>query len=52
MLYFDGIDVSECIDGNKTSISKECVICHYYPGERAIQIFPIFARRHWLKITS
>ena len=30
MLYFDGIDVSEGIDVNKTSASKECDICHYW----------------------
>ena len=29
MLYFDRIDVSEGIDVNKTSASKECDICHY-----------------------
>ena len=29
MLYFDRIDVSEGIDVNKTSSSKECDICHY-----------------------
>ena len=29
MLYFDRIDVSERIDGFKTSASKECDICHY-----------------------
>ena len=29
MLYFDRIDVSEGIDVNKTSKSKECNICHY-----------------------
>ena len=29
MLYFDRIDVSEEIDFNKTSASKECDICHY-----------------------
>ena len=29
MLYFDRIDVSEGIDINKTSASKECDICHY-----------------------
>ena len=29
MLYFDKIDVSEGIDINKTSASKECDICHY-----------------------
>ena len=29
MLYFDRIEVSEEIDVNKTSASKECDICHY-----------------------
>ena len=29
MLYFDTNDVSEGIDFNKTSASKECDICHY-----------------------
>ena len=29
MLYFDRIDVSEGIDVNKTSASKEPDICHY-----------------------
>ena len=29
MLYFDRIDVSEGINVNKTSASKECIICHY-----------------------
>ena len=29
MLYLDRIDVSEGIDVNKTSASKECDICHY-----------------------
>ena len=29
MLYYDRIDVSEGIDVNKTSKSKECDICHY-----------------------
>ena len=29
MLHFDRIDVSERIDLNKTSPSKECDICHY-----------------------
>ena len=28
MLYFDRINVSEGIDVNKTSASKECDICH------------------------
>ena len=30
MLYFDRIEVSEGIDVNKTSSSKECDICHYW----------------------
>ena len=30
MLYFDRIDVSEGIDVNKTSASKEYDICHYW----------------------
>ena len=30
MLYFDRIDVSEGIDVNKTSESKERNICHYW----------------------
>ena len=29
MLCYDRIDVSEGIDINKTSASKECDICHY-----------------------
>ena len=30
MLYLDRIDVSEGIDVNKTSESKECDVCHYW----------------------
>ena len=30
MLQYDRIDVSEEIDINKTSKSKECKICHYW----------------------
>ena len=29
MLYYDKISVSEGIDINKTSTSKECNICHH-----------------------
>ena len=29
MLYYDRIDVSEGVDVNKTSASKECDVCHY-----------------------
>ena len=30
MLEYDGIDISEGIDVNKTNLSKECDICHYW----------------------
>ena len=30
MLEYDRIDISEGIDINKTSSSKECDICHYW----------------------
>ena len=30
MLYFDKTDVSEGIDVNKTSASKDCDVCHYW----------------------
>ena len=30
MLYYDRTDVSEGMDINKTSASKECDICHYW----------------------
>ena len=30
MICYDGIDVSEGIDVNNTSTSKECDVCHYW----------------------
>ena len=30
MLEYDRIDISEGIDVNKASFSKECDICHYW----------------------
>ena len=30
MLWYRKIDVSKGIDINKTSISKECELCHYW----------------------
>ena len=30
MLEYDRIDISEGIDTNKTSASKECKICNYW----------------------
>ena len=30
MLEYDRIDISKAIDINKTNLSKECDICHYW----------------------
>ena len=30
MLQYKNIDVSERIDSNKTIVSKECMLCHYW----------------------
>ena len=30
MLYYDRIDISEVIDVNESSESKDCDICHYW----------------------
>ena len=30
MLEYERIDISEGIDINKTNVSKECTICHYW----------------------
>ena len=30
MLEYNRIDISEGVDANKTSLSKECDICHYW----------------------
>ena len=30
MLYYERINISEGVDVNKTSASKECNICHYW----------------------
>ena len=30
MLEYDRVDISEGIDVNRTSLSKECYICHYW----------------------
>ena len=30
MLYYDRTDASEDINADKTSSSKECIICHYF----------------------
>ena len=30
MLYYDRIELSEGVDIDKISVSKECDICHYW----------------------
>ena len=46
MLYFDRIKVSEGIDLNKTSESKECDICHYwYFLNKGFKFQPNFCKR-------
>ena len=30
MLEYGGIDLSEVINDNKTNLSKECMLCHYW----------------------
>ena len=30
MLQYEKIDISQGIDTNKTSLSKECMLCHYW----------------------
>ena len=40
MLYYDRIDISEVIDFDKTSSSKECDIClNWYFSDKALK-FP------------
>ena len=34
MLQYQEIDISEGIDTNKTSVSKECMFCHYWYFKR------------------
>ena len=41
MLHYDGIDASEGIDVNKTSVSKDCNIYHYcYFLEKGFDFWP------------
>ena len=30
MLEYERIDISEGVDVNKTNLSKECELCHYW----------------------
>ena len=54
MIYYDRIDVSEGIDGNKTSTSKDCDVCHYrYFLNYSLQFQPNICNRcHDLLIMS
>ena len=46
MLCFNRIDVSEGIDVNKTSKSKECNVCHYwYVLNKGFKFQPNFCSR-------
>ena len=45
MIYYDRIDVSEGIDVNKTSASKECDVCHYF-------YFLDYSSKHQLKVCN
>ena len=52
MLYYDGIDISERIDVNKTSTSKQCDINHYrYFSDKGFKFEPnVYNIRHDLLI--
>ena len=54
MIYYDKIDISEGIDVNKTSESKECDICHYWYFLNKVFKFQIFVyiRCHDLLLMS
>ena len=54
MLYYDRIDVSEGIDVNKRSESKECKICHcwYFLNKRFKYQLSVCNRCHDLLMIS
>ena len=54
MIYYDRIDVSEGIDRNKTSTSKDCDVCHHwYFLNYSLQFKPYICNRcHNLLIVS
>ena len=48
MIYYDRIDVSEGIDINKTSASKDCDICHYcYFLNKGVKFQPYVCNRYY-----
>ena len=54
MIYYDGVDVSEGTDLNKTSEPKKCDICHYcYFLNKGFQFQPNVCNRcHDLSMMS
>ena len=54
MLYYDRIDVSQGIDANKTSVLKECIICHYgYLLDEEFKFQPsVFKGCHYILMMS
>ena len=48
MPYYDRIDVSEGINVNNTSVSKECDICHYlYFLDKGLKSRPDFCNWYY-----
>ena len=47
MLEYDGVNISEGIDVNKTSASKECDICHYWYFKDIGYLFVMVAMIKW-----
>ena len=46
MLQYQKIDVSEGVDVNKTSASKECALCHYWFFKGIGSKFGLFFKRY------
>ena len=52
MLQYKKIDVSEGVDVNKTSASKECMLCHYcYLKDVGFEPYA-FSKRHNVLMTA
>ena len=52
MLQYDKIDVSEGIDVNKTSASKECEFCHYWFFKDVRFKFEEYVYNRWLDLLT
>ena len=42
MLQYQRIDISEGIDTNKTSASKQCMLCHYWYFKNIVYKFELY----------